>query len=263
MSKKILVDLDFNSSTRPINLPTPTAAGDAASKAYVDANIEGIAWKDSVRVASVANINLASPGATIDGITMANGDRFLAKDQSTGSQNGIYVYNGTATPATRAADASTSNELEGAVVTVEEGTSAGATFRQTQVNFTIDSGTVTWTAFGTSAPAASETVAGIAELATQGETDTGTDDARIVTPLKLANWSGRKRKFTANVGDNSATTYNVSHNFATRDVQVQVYRNSTPWDNVECDIERSDTNTVNLKFAAAPTTNQYSVVILG
>jgi hypothetical protein len=32
---------------------------------------------------------------------------------------------------------------------------------------------------------ASETVQGIAELATQAETDTGTDDARIVTPLKL------------------------------------------------------------------------------
>lgn len=37
---------------------------------------------------------------------------------------------------------------------------------------------------------ASETVAGIAEIATQVETDAGTDDTRIVTPLKLANYSG-------------------------------------------------------------------------
>lgn len=34
-------------------------------------------------------------------------------------------------------------------------------------------------------PAASESVAGLAELATQAETDAGTDDARIVTPKKL------------------------------------------------------------------------------
>lgn len=42
----------------------------------------------------------------------------------------------------------------------------------------------TWLVAGTIA-AASETVAGIAEIATQAETDTGTDDTRFVTPLKL------------------------------------------------------------------------------
>lgn len=39
-------------------------------------------------------------------------------------------------------------------------------------------------------PAASETVAGVAELATQAEVDTGTDAERIVTPATLAAWSG-------------------------------------------------------------------------
>lgn len=38
-------------------------------------------------------------------------------------------------------------------------------------------------------PDASETVKGIAELATQTETDAGTDDARIVTPKKLADYA--------------------------------------------------------------------------
>lgn len=36
-------------------------------------------------------------------------------------------------------------------------------------------------------PAATEALAGIAEVATQAEVDAGTDDTRIVTPLKLAN----------------------------------------------------------------------------
>lgn len=40
-----------------------------------------------------------------------------------------------------------------------------------------------------SGSAASEAAAGIAEIATQAETDAGTDDARFVTPLKLANYS--------------------------------------------------------------------------
>jgi len=98
-------------------------------------------------------------------------------------------------PMTRSLDASTSAELEQAVTTVEEGTSAGATFRQTTINFTLDSGSVTWTSFGTAAGAASESTAGIAEIATQGETDTGTDDARFVTPLKLKTASFLIRKF--------------------------------------------------------------------
>lgn len=44
-----------------------------------------------------------------------------------------------------------------------------------------------WGAAG-SAPSASETVEGIIEIATQTETNTGTDDQRAVTPLKLATW---------------------------------------------------------------------------
>lgn len=262
MARDILSNQDFKGQSKIVNLLDPTSAQDAATKAYVDANIEGVAWKDSVRAASTANINLASPGAAIDGITMVSGDRFLAKDQSTGSQNGIYVWNGAATPATRALDANAAAELEAAVVTVEEGTNAGSTFRQTAVNFTIDSGTVTWTSFGTSAPAASETVAGIAEIATQAETDTGTDDARFVTPLKLKTSKWANKSFQQNIGDGSATQYDVTHNFGTRDIVVQVLRNSGNFDNVDCDISRTDTNTVRLNFAAAPTSNQYRVLIV-
>ena len=42
--------------------------------------------------------------------------------------------------------------------------------------------------YGVPTGAASESAPGIAEIATQAETDTGTDDARIVTPLKLVTW---------------------------------------------------------------------------
>jgi hypothetical protein len=264
MSKKVHSDLDFTSGAKIVNLPDPSGAQDAATKAYVDSAVEGLAWKDSVRVASTANINLSSPGATIDSITMATNDRVLVKDQSTGAENGIYIWNGAASVMTRALDASTAAELEQAVVTVEEGTTnAATTWRQTAVNFTLGSGAVTWTAFGTSAGAASETSAGIAELATQAETDTGTDDLRIVTPLKLANHSNRKLKNTGNIGDGSATQYDITHNFGTRAVTVEVFRNSTPWDSILCDVSRPDTNTVRLNFATAPTASQFTYVIIG
>lgn len=263
MARAVLTDLDLGSVSRILNLPTPTLDGHAANKAYVDSAIEGLAWKDSVRVATQANINLASPGTSIDGITMATNDRVLVRSQSTASQNGIYIWNGSATPMTRSLDANTAAELEQAVVTVEEGTSAGSTFRQTAVNFTIDSGAVTWTAFGTSAPAASETTAGIIEIATQAETDTGTADNLAITPLKLANWSGRPRKFQQNIGDGSATQYTVTHNLNTRDVQASVYRNSGAFDEVITDVEYTTVNSVTIRFATAPASNAFRVVIDG
>ena len=262
MSQQVLTNLDFNSVAKPINLPTPTGAQDAATKGYVDAAIEGLAWKDSARVATQSNVNLASPGASIDGITMATSDRVLVRSQTAGAENGIYVWNGAATPMTRAPDASTAAELEQAIITVEEGTSAAATYRQTAINFTLDSGTVTWATFGTAAGAASESTAGIAEIATQGETDAGTDDARIVTPLKLATAANRAKRYPANVGDGSQTQFTVTHNLGTRDVVVMVRRNAGAFDAVLCDIEMTTINTCTVRFAVAPSTDQFRVIVL-
>ena len=263
MARKFFTDLDLQSTSKVINVPTPSAAGDAVPKSYVDSAIEGLAWKDSARVSTQSSINLSSPGATIDGITMASQDRVLVRNQSTQSQNGIYVWNGASTAMTRSLDASTFAELEQAVITVEEGTDAGTTWRQTQVNGTIDSSNVIWSSFATAAPAASETTAGIAELATQAEVDTGTDDLRIITPLKLANWSGRLRKYSTSIGDGSATSYTITHSLNTRDVIIRVFPNAGNYDDVEVDVQRTSTTTATVVFATAPASNAYRVVVLG
>lgn len=263
MAIRQLANLDFENVARIQNLPDAVSAQEPATKAQLDSAVQGLAWKDNVRVKTQSNTNLSSPGATIDGITMAADDRVLVGSQTAQTENGIYIWNGAATPATRASDANTFAELEQAVVTVEEGTSAGASFRQSAVNGTIDSSAVNWTNFGTSAAAATESVAGIAEIATQGEADTGTDDQRIVTPLKMANWAGRKRKHTQNFGDGSATSYNIDHNFNTREVHVEVYRNSGSYDTVLCDVTRPSVNRVTLAFAAAPASNAFTVVVIG
>ena len=101
----------------------PSDANDIASKSYVDSTINGLDVKASVRVATTAAITIASDlnvGDTIDGITLADGDRVLVKDQVTGSENGVYVAG--ATPA-RAADFDADSEVTaGAFFFVEEGT---------------------------------------------------------------------------------------------------------------------------------------------
>lgn len=263
MGRQVLTALDFNSVGTIINLPDGVNPQDAATVAQLEALTQGLSWKASVRAASVGNINIAAPGASIDTVALAVSDRVLLKDQTDPAQNGIYIWNGAAVPLTRATDADTFRLLESAVVTVEEGTGAGTTWRQTQVNGVLDTDAVVWSAFGTAAPVASETVAGIAEIATQSEVDTGTDDTRIVTPAKLAAYAGRKLKATGTVGDTSATQFTITHNFNTRALFVSVYRNSGAYDQVECDVEFTTVNSITLRFAAAPTASQFAYTIIG
>ena len=52
MARKFFTDIDLQSASKVINLPSPVNSGDAANKAYVDSAIEGLAWKDSCRVAA-------------------------------------------------------------------------------------------------------------------------------------------------------------------------------------------------------------------
>lgn len=263
MAKLVGIDLDFGTSAGVTNLRAPVEDNDAVRLVDLRSAVEGLAWKDAARVSTQGNLNLASPGATIDGVTMVSGDRVLVRQQSSAAENGIYIWNGASTAATRSLDASTAVELEEATLSVEEGTDAGTTWRQTAVNFTLGSGTVTWAAFGAAVGNASESSAGKVELATQGEVDAGSDTGRVVTPATLAGWSGRIRKYSANVGDGSNTQYDVTHNFGTRAVHVSVYRNSGSYDDVIVDVGRPDTNTVRLNFATAPSSNAYAVVIVG
>ena len=113
------------SSARITSVATPTASTDAATKAYVDAQLQGLDVKNSVRVATTANGTLASAfanGQTVDGVSLSTGDRILLKNQSTGSENGIYTVNASGAP-TRATDFDENSEVTGgAFFFVEEGT---------------------------------------------------------------------------------------------------------------------------------------------
>lgn len=107
-------------------------------------------WKQPVRVATTGDITIATAlnaGDTLDGVTLAAGDRVLVKDQSTPEENGIWVVG--ATPV-RAADMDDDDEVLGAAVYVIAGTTNGGTAWAVDLTTepVIDTDPITWASFG-------------------------------------------------------------------------------------------------------------------
>jgi hypothetical protein len=116
---------------------------------------------------------------------------------------------------------------------------------------------------------ASESDKGIIEIATQGEVTTGTDDTRAITPLKLKTHLGETGslnstlRYTEQIGNGALTNITVTHNIGRQFVTAQVFETSSPYAQVECDIECDSANVTSFTFNSAPSSNEYTVVIVG
>ena len=165
---------------RITGLADPTGDQDAVTKSYADALVTGLDVKESVRAATTASITLSGTQA-VDGINLAAGDRVLVKNQTDGTQNGLYdVVDGGAWTRSADADNTPSGEVTSGMYTfVEEGsTNADAGFiLQTTGTITLGSTSLTFVQF----TGAGQISAG-AGLAKTGNTlDVGTADVtRIV-----------------------------------------------------------------------------------
>ena len=104
------------------NLADPVNTQDAATRGFVEATAQGLDVKDSCVAATTGNITIATAlnnGDTIDGVTLSTNDRVLVKDQSTASQNGIYVVGSSPS---RAVDLAAGSDAAGMFTFIEQGT---------------------------------------------------------------------------------------------------------------------------------------------
>lgn len=211
-------------SQRITNLADPSANTDAVTLQYVQQLLGAKDWKESVVAATTANITLSGE-QTIDGVSVTAGDRVLVKNQSAGSENGIYVCASGAW--TRATDFDADNEVtSGASVFVEEGTAgAGKTF----------------------------------QLTTTGAIVVGTT---ALTFTVISSGSSLS-KYADEIGNGSDTSFVVTHNLNTQDAVVEVREVASPYNQVFCDVEFTSVNTITCKFSVAPTSNQYRVTVVG
>jgi len=261
MSRKQLAGIDLNNQ-RAINAADPTAGTDLATKQYVDSLITGLKWKDSVRAATTANGALATAyanGQVVDGVTLATNDRILLKNQTTGSENGIYVVNASGAP-TRATDFDGNSEVSQATVMVREGTTLADTAWVMTNNGAITIGTtaLTFVQFGGGATYSQgngiQISGGVitAVAASGGGLSVVAGGIQIDTSVVV-------RKISADVGNGSSTTIAVAHGMGTADVIAQLRVKGTgELVDTDCII---DTTNVSWTFPSAPSSAQYRTVI--
>lgn len=178
------------------NLADPINPQDAATKNYVDASRSGLDVKVSVRAATLSNIALTGT-QTIDGVSLNVGDRVLVKNQTTASQNGIYVV--AAGAWSRSTDANSSTNITPGLFTfVEEGTtnSDQGFVLATNGAITVDTTALSFTQFSGTGEIITgpglvkngntldinSTYVGQTSLVTVGTVTTGTWQATIVSP---------------------------------------------------------------------------------
>jgi hypothetical protein len=278
-------------------LGTPTADTDAANKGYVDSVAQGLDTKASVVAATTTNGTLATAfanGQTVDGVTLATGNRILIKNQTDATANGIYTVNASGAP-TRSTDMDNGSEFPSAYVFVEQGTvnadtgwvctnNSPVTLGTTNIVWAQFSGAGTYTAnngvlltgsvfsfapesgkgLQTSANGAAIKLATTSGLNVASDLAVGAGNGiTVLTNTVAIDTAVVVSKYNASVGDGAATSYTVTHNLGTRDVQVTVYDNSSPYAEVICDVNHATTNTITLLFSVAPTSNQYRVVVQG
>ena len=251
---------------RLTGLSDPTGAQDAATKNYVDGAVQnaaaGIDSKPSVRVVATSNITLSGT-QTIDGVSLAAGDRVLATAQSTGSQNGVYVVASGAWA--RATDADQTGEITpGAFWFVEEGSANGKTQWRCNNTGTVTIGTtaITIVQFG----AASSYSAGnglqltgtvFAVLLPTGSGLTASASGVAIDTTVVA------RKYAGTIThDGSTTSFTITHGLGTKNV-VPSFRDSSDIA-VSIDWTASTVNAITVNFGAAQSNGTaFTVAVVG
>lgn len=269
-------------SQKIVNLADATANGDAVNYGQLQSAIQGISSKQVARLATAAALpactyanGTSGVGATltgnsngalgnIDGVASAAGNVLLVKNQSSQLQNGLYVVTQLGDGSnpfilTRVTAMDTAAEMN-AMIAVEFGSTLANTLWLSNAadNITVGTDAITFTQLNSPTNYTEGNGINISGLSIAVDAGTGltfSGGALVIDTTVVV------RKYATDVGDGSTTSYTITHNLGTRDVQVTLYKSASTYDEEVPDVLHATTNTITLVFAVAPATNAYRVVV--
>ncbi len=275
MAQKVNESLDMQGAARLLNLPAPVAASEPvrltelnAAIATFNAAIAGLSYIENPVVAiALTNVNVASPGATFDGVAPVSGDlvlgRLLLAGQTVNTENGTYIWNGAASPLTRAGD----HFVGGSVVVVGPD---GAANKKTLWLQTVDSPVVGTSAlqfgqFGSSLTAGTglQLIGTVLSLASPVAVANGGTNATTAAAARTS--LAACGFFEADFGDGASGSFTITHGLGKQYVHVMIFNKATGAREdcaVVCNSSTQCTLSAEAWTAAAPAANSYRVVVV-
>lgn len=213
------------------NVTDPASNQDAATKSYVDTSVAtlsgGLVFKGSVRVVATANISTTSAPSSVDGVTLSANDVVLLTGQTTGAENGPWVFASAASAMARPANFNTTAEaVPGSTWVVTQGTYDNQLAILSNDAFTL--GTTTGTFVYINPAAASDN-----------------DSSYTTTSPSVS----------------AGATWTVTHNLGSRGVHVTVYRTASPYDEPEVYVSHDSTTTVGITPDIAMASGEFTVYV--
>lgn len=269
------------------NVASPVSATDAANKAYVDANIQGVTTKPSAKYTTTTTLpaytyanGTSGVGATItgnsngaltnqDGQSVSANDIILVKNETSTNQpyNGLYTVTQVGDAShpyilTRHVDMDSSAEFQGALIAVETGsTLAGSLWLCSNTSaVTVGTTNVTFTQLNSAAGYTAGNGINIAGSTISAKAGTG---ITVTSGGINADTTVLAQKYSTTIGDGSTTSFTITHSLGTQDVLIQVRQAASPYQVVYTDCEATSTTQATIQFSSAPTSNQYRVTVIG
>ena len=69
--------------------------------------------------------------------------------------------------------------------------------------------------------------------------------------------------YVQQIGDGASQSFTIAHGLGVQGVVVTVFRSTSPFDEVEAEVEHTSINTVTVRTTLVPATNAYTVVVSG
>ena len=258
-----------------VQVPTATAGGNAPNLAQVNLLISGVgvfqgaynASTNSPALSGGSNVALNLGDYFVVSVAGNNGGYFPSLEP------GDFIFADAAIGAGTSPAASAYTVVQADANIAGSGTTDGNTNKGVSgfdsANFTVSSNgwvqlndqSITVATYGSATKTVALAINADGITTAAAEQDIAIPASQITDFCAAVDTCVADNGVTANIGNGSATAYVINHLLGTRNVIVSCFRNSSPWDTVFMDVERTDTNNVTLRTTTALTTNEVSVII--